>query len=163
MLTADVQVARHSDRTTSALWFCLVARRHAAKSSSPTCCHAEYISLTCLDKRSIVYEVAAARCGPTLSMEGAAAMTTHPIVHVEIPARDLEAASQFYAQVFDWRLDSSMPEYPMFQAEGGPGGAFVAVRDEASEHGLKFAPGEVLIYLGTDDIDAALIRVEAHG
>src|SRR5262249_43047448 len=112
---------------------------------------------------SIVLKGPSLGVAPTLSMEGAAAVPTNPIVHVEIPARDLEAASQFYAQVFDWWLDSSMPEYPVFQAEGGPGGAFVAVRDEASEHGLKFAPGEVLIYLGTDDIDAALVRVEAHG
>lgn len=90
-------------------------------------------------------------------------MPTHPIVHVEIPARDLEAAGQFYARVFDWQLDLSMPEYPQFQAEGGPGGAFVAVSDTPSEHGLKFTPGEVLIYLGTDDIDAVLASVESHG
>ena len=90
-------------------------------------------------------------------------MPTHPIVHVEIPARDLVAAGQFYAEVFDWQLDTSMPNYPQFQAEGGPGGGFVAVSDEASETTLRYAPGEVLIYLDADDIDAALARVEAHG
>jgi uncharacterized protein len=92
-----------------------------------------------------------------------ASVPTQPIIHVEIPARDLETASQFYAQVFDWKLDLSVPEYPQFQAAGGPCGGFVAVREEASEHGLKYTAGEVLIYLGTDDIDAALARVEAHG
>jgi predicted enzyme related to lactoylglutathione lyase len=107
--------------------------------------------------------VAAVRRDPDRSPWKEECVPTQPIVHVEIPARDLEAASQFYAQVFDWKLDMSMPDYPQFQAEGGPSGGFVAVRDEASEHGLKYRPGEVLIYLSTDDIDAALARVEEYG
>jgi predicted enzyme related to lactoylglutathione lyase len=31
-------------------------------------------------------------------------MSKHPIVHVEISARDLEAAGKFYADVFDWKV-----------------------------------------------------------
>ncbi len=87
-------------------------------------------------------------------------MSKHPIVYVEIPADDLKAASQFYAQAFGWQVDSSMEEYPMFHAEGGPGGGFVKVGEQG---GLRYKIGEPLLYLDTDDIDASLAAVEAHG
>src|SRR5262245_66001753 len=71
-------------------------------------------ALTVLNARSIVCCEAAVWRASSLSREGDTFMPTHPIVHVEIPARDLEAAGQFYARVFDWQLDLSMPEYPQF-------------------------------------------------
>jgi uncharacterized protein len=82
----------------------------------------------------------------------------HPIVHVEIPASDLKEAGKFYADVFGWQIDSStMEDYPMFAAEGGPGGGFVQLSDTA--HSV----GRPLLFIGTDDIDASLAAVEAHG
>jgi uncharacterized protein len=85
-------------------------------------------------------------------------VTDHPIVHVEIPASDLKEASKFYAEVFGWQIDtSSMEDYPMFAAEGGPGGGFVQLSDTA--HSV----GRPLLFIGTDDIDASLAAVEAHG
>ena len=89
-------------------------------------------------------------------------MPTHPIVHVEIPAGDLTAASQFYADVFDWQIDTSAPSYPQFQAEGGPGGGFVTL-GPAGETAMTYKPGELIVYLDTADIDATLATVEAHG
>jgi uncharacterized protein len=85
-------------------------------------------------------------------------VTGHPIVHVEIPASDLKEASKFSADVFGWQIDtSSMEDYPMFAAEGGPGGGFVQISDTA--HSV----GRPLLFIGTDDIDASLAAVEAHG
>lgn len=84
-------------------------------------------------------------------------MSDHPIVHVEIPAADVKAASQFYADVFGWQIDHSMEEYPMFAAEGGPGGGFTKLGDPGH------TVGRPLIYLATDDIEASLAAVEAHG
>jgi predicted enzyme related to lactoylglutathione lyase len=81
----------------------------------------------------------------------------HPIVHVEIPARDLKDGSQFYADVFGWQIDNSMEGYPMFKAEGGPAGGFVHLSDPSH------MAGRVLVYLGTDDIEASLAAIEAHG
>jgi predicted enzyme related to lactoylglutathione lyase len=66
--------------------------------------------------------------------------------------------SQFYAEVFGWQIDeTSMESYPMFAAEGGPGGRFVHV-----EH-IGHTVGRPLLFIGTDDINASLAAVEAHG
>ena len=88
-------------------------------------------------------------------------MSQHSICHVEIPTTDPAAAGKFYSELFDWKLQVDPTfNYHMFQAEPGPGGAFVQV-GEAPGGGYK--PGEVLIYVSTDDIDATLARVEALG
>jgi predicted enzyme related to lactoylglutathione lyase len=89
-------------------------------------------------------------------------MATHPIVHVEIPAADAKAAAQFYADVFDWKInvDPSF-DYHMFQAEGGPGGGFVATSTDVG--GMSYPVGGVLVYLGTDDIERDLNAVVQRG
>ena len=86
-------------------------------------------------------------------------MSNHPIVHVEIPAQDTAAASKFYAEAFGWTIqhDPSF-DYYMFQANPGPGGGFVQIGGMG-----EYKQGEVLIYIGTDDIDATLAKVEASG
>jgi uncharacterized protein len=82
-----------------------------------------------------------------------------PIVHAEIPANDPKAAGKFYHEVFGWalQLDETF-DYLQFTAEGGPGGAFVKIGD-----GPDYKAGEVIMYLGTEDVAAALAAVEAHG
>ena len=87
-------------------------------------------------------------------------MANHPIVHIEIPARDTAAASKFYADAFGWNIQHEPSfNYYMFQANPGPGGGFVDVGNEIG--GYKV--GEVLIYIGTDDIDATLAKIESLG
>jgi len=80
-----------------------------------------------------------------------------PIVHVDIAAKDPAAASKFYEDVFGWKTshDSNF-DYHMFTGEGGPGGGWVKVGDE-------YKVGDVIVYLGTDDIDGALAKVVANG
>jgi uncharacterized protein len=93
-------------------------------------------------------------------------LPAHPIVHVEIPAVNPTAASKFYADVFGWEINSQMPEYPMFQSEGGPAGGFTQVSYGTSAAPVNAIPrpaGQVLIYLQTDDIDGSLAEVESHG
>lgn len=82
---------------------------------------------------------------------------TYPIVHLDISAKDPGASSKFYAEAFGWKIikDDSF-NYYMFSSEGGPGGGFVQV-------GKDYKEGEVIPYLGTDDIDAALKKVEKAG
>jgi uncharacterized protein len=85
-------------------------------------------------------------------------VSSHPIVHIEIPASDLKEVSRFYADVFGWQIDeASMEGYPMFAAEGGPGGGFVHVDD------IGHTVGKPLLFIGADDINASLAAVEAHG
>jgi uncharacterized protein len=86
-------------------------------------------------------------------------VSDHSIVHVEIPATDPAASGKFYADLFGWKheVDPNF-DYHMFQAASGPAGAFVQVGGEGG-----YKPGEVLIYVSTDDIDATLAKVESLG
>jgi predicted enzyme related to lactoylglutathione lyase len=91
-------------------------------------------------------------------------MAAHPIVHVEFPASDPKAASKFYADLFGWKIqtDPNFADYPMFQAEGGPGGGFVKTGTEAGG-GLSYQVGEPLLYVASEDIDADLRKAESLG
>jgi predicted enzyme related to lactoylglutathione lyase len=88
-------------------------------------------------------------------------MADHPIVHFEIPATDTKATGKFYGDVFGWKIETS-PEfdYVMFQSEGGPGGGFVGI--SAPAH-VEYKLDRLLVYLGTEDIEATLATIEAHG
>jgi predicted enzyme related to lactoylglutathione lyase len=85
-------------------------------------------------------------------------MGKHPIVHVEIPAVDTKAAGTFYRDVFNWTVDTDNSfDYVMFQAEGGPGGGFTKVGQNNTE------PGDVVIYIDVDDIEASLAKIGSLG
>ena len=90
-------------------------------------------------------------------------MAAQPIVHVEIPANDPKAASAFYREVFGWEIMTppGYESYPMFRAEGGPGGGFTT----AGSHfeAVRYTVGELLIHLASMDIDADLRRIQANG
>lgn len=89
-------------------------------------------------------------------------MPGHPIVHIEIPATNSSAAGKFYGEVFGWNIQADeMYNYVQFQSEGGPGGGFVTVGSQ--EAPIEYRPDSLLVYLATDDIDATLKTVEAHG
>ena len=91
-------------------------------------------------------------------------MTSHPVVHIDIPAADPTAASQFYADVFGWEIVDAMPGYPMFRVEGGPGGGFIQIDGEPAETaGADRPAGRVVLFIQTDDIDASLSEIVAHG
>jgi predicted enzyme related to lactoylglutathione lyase len=90
-------------------------------------------------------------------------MAAHPIVHVEIPTTDLKQTSQFYADVFGWQIAPAMENYFIFSAEGGPGGGFVPLTEESAAGPVGMGIGRPLLHLRTDDIEATLAEVEAHG
>ena len=85
-------------------------------------------------------------------------MSSHPIVWVEIPSADRKESAEFYSGLFGWQIDNSMDEmkYTMFSAGEGPGGGFPEIAD-------GFEPGDVMILVGTSDIDASLSRAEQLG
>lgn len=90
-------------------------------------------------------------------------MASHPVVHIEIPADNTRAASAFYKDAFGWQIQVDPNfDYHMFSAEGGPGGGFVKVGQPGAVPG-GYKAGEVLVYLGSDDIEADLRNIEAHG
>ncbi|MCE9583759.1 MAG: VOC family protein [Planctomycetes bacterium] len=81
-----------------------------------------------------------------------------PIVHVEIPVRNMARARKFYAGVFGWAFKAFSPRYVMFTTGEGEkvGGALVKTE-------LKELPadGGVTVYVRTDSIKDALARVKA--
>ena len=90
-------------------------------------------------------------------------MSSHPVVHIEIPAANPAEAGKFYGEVFGWKIESDpMYNYYQFAAEGGPGGGFPQLAASSADN-PEYKPDSVIIYIGTDDIDAALASVEAHG
>lgn len=85
-------------------------------------------------------------------------MAAYPIVHLEISAQDPAVADKFYSELCGWKIEVDPRfDYHQFTAEGGPGGAFVKV------DGTDYKAGDIVPYLGVDDIDAVLKRVEGLG
>ncbi len=84
-------------------------------------------------------------------------MPSHPIVHIEFSTKNREATGKFYADLFGWKVEQ-IPDmnYATFAAEPGPGGGFNPVTDSNP-------PGTVLVYVGTDDIEASLSKAESLG
>lgn len=84
-------------------------------------------------------------------------MSNHPVVHIELSAKNLTEAAKFYEQLFGWKTEQ-MPamDYATFQAEGGPGGGFNPVRADNPA-------GTVLVYIDSDDVTADLAKAEKLG
>lgn len=84
-------------------------------------------------------------------------MSNHPIVHIEFSSRDRAESAKFYGDVFGWEVQD-MPEmnYATFDPGKQPGGGFNPVSDQVKA-------GDVTVYIGTDDIDASLAKIEAAG
>nr|BBH87450.1 hypothetical protein KTC_22010 [Thermosporothrix sp. COM3] len=80
------------------------------------------------------------------------------IAHIEIPAEHVRETGTFYQDVFGWKLAvNEEHNYITFQTDGGLRGGFA----DPSEPAYK--PDRLLVYLATDDIDASLATIEAHG
>jgi predicted enzyme related to lactoylglutathione lyase len=85
-------------------------------------------------------------------------MINQPLLHIEIPTLNPGSAGEFYGEVFGWKIETNQEHnYVTFQSEGGLRGGFAG----ASEPTYK--AGELLLYLPTEDIDATLTAIEAHG
>jgi hypothetical protein len=84
-------------------------------------------------------------------------MSKRNVVHVEIPAANVEAAGRFYQELFGWKIQHA-PEfdYTMWEDGSGSGGGFPQVSEDAPA-------GQVLVYIDSDDIEADLRKVEKLG
>jgi uncharacterized protein len=97
-------------------------------------------------------------CGSTRSKKGDIFLVNHPISHLEIPAANPDAVGTFYREVFGWKIETN-PEhnYVTFQSDGGLRGGFAGPAEPT------YKLDRLLVYLATDDIDAQLSTIEAHG
>lgn len=85
-------------------------------------------------------------------------MANYSIAHIEIPAVNAGAAGTFYSEVFGWKIETNPTyNYVTFENEGGLRGGFAGPSEPT------YKPDRLLVYLATDDIDATLATIEAHG
>ncbi len=88
----------------------------------------------------------------------------NPILHVEIPVRNLARAIRFYEKLFGWRFDPPIELH-------GHDMAFLPAVDGADGASLALAQGDVyvpstngaILYLRVADIDATLARAAELG
>lgn len=85
-------------------------------------------------------------------------MSKHPVVHIEIPSKDAKKNSQFYADLFGWKMTVfEQLDYVIFDSgEGSPGGGFPPVADFNKTDRL-------LVYVDTDDIERDLKKAVSLG
>jgi predicted enzyme related to lactoylglutathione lyase len=78
------------------------------------------------------------------------------IVHIEIPAPDLEKAKEFYSKLFNWKVEYSGMDYALWSPpEEGVAGGFSKSAKPSTEG--------VLLHIGVDDIEAKLAEIEVAG
>lgn len=78
-----------------------------------------------------------------------------PVVHWEIGAKDSEKMREFYAKLFDWKIESAAGDYGMVdtQSETGIGGGIFPLE--------KNVPPYVTFYVEVDDLQEYLNKA-AH-
>ena len=84
----------------------------------------------------------------------------NPFVHVELQSTDIKKARDFYARLFDWKLeDSQMPgfgTYTMINVGEGTGGGMMASQSPG-------APSQWLAYVEVPDIASATRKAKDLG
>ena len=80
----------------------------------------------------------------------------HPVIWFEVAGKDVAALTQFYGDLFGWKM------------EPGPNGYFLATTDgERASGGFGTDPsggaGHVTFYAQTDDLQASLDKAESLG
>jgi len=84
-------------------------------------------------------------------------MTKRNIVHIEIPTKDEKVSADFYQKLFSWHIErDEQMDYTMWDPHEGPGGGFSPVSENVN-------PGDILIYVNSDDIEGDLKKVVELG
>jgi len=80
-----------------------------------------------------------------------------PIMHFEIASPNLERASEFYRELFDWEVGAEqMDGYRLVRtAEGSIGGGLLRTPEGVFPY--------VTIYVGVEDLNATLVKAEELG
>ncbi len=88
-------------------------------------------------------------------------MSNRGFVHVEFSANNPAESAEFYSNLFGWEMHN-IPEfdYWTFASGEGQGGGFNKV---GSNNGFEVKPGDVVVYVSTDDIERDLAKAEQLG
>ncbi len=84
-------------------------------------------------------------------------MTERTIIHIEIPATDRQANAAFYQKVFGWTFTHSDEPMPYTMSDTPNVG--IGMPDT----GDNYKPGDVLVYISSEDVAADLDAIEAAG
>ncbi len=85
-------------------------------------------------------------------------MADQPVLHIEVPTTNPAVTGTFYRDVFGWKTNiNTEHNYATFESEKGYCGGFTGPSEPS------YKPDRLLVYLATDDIDATLSTIEAHG
>lgn len=81
---------------------------------------------------------------------------SNPVIHFEVLGKDGKKLQEFFAKLFDWKIDANNPmNYGMVEAgEGGIGGGIATGQDGQSH---------VTFYVGVDDVQKYLDKAESLG
>jgi predicted enzyme related to lactoylglutathione lyase len=83
----------------------------------------------------------------------------NPVVWWEIQVDDVDKARAFYSELFGWSFESPMgPTYAIVLVDGDMVGALSSM-----VAGTTSTSRTTRIYLGTDDMDGVLAKVEPNG
>jgi uncharacterized protein len=84
-----------------------------------------------------------------------------PVVHFEVVGKDGDKLKGYYAEMFDWEIDSNNPmNYGMIKAEEGSVGPGVGGGIGQGPEGYE---GHVTFYVEVPDVEAALQKAESLG
>jgi predicted enzyme related to lactoylglutathione lyase len=92
-------------------------------------------------------------------IQGEQTMSKRAIIHVEIPAQSRPGSAEFYHKVFGWEFQhmTDPGPYSMSETENKVGIGLPDLDDNIYE------PGNVIVYVASDDIAADLKQIEAAG
>jgi len=79
------------------------------------------------------------------------------INYVEFPARDIEKAKAFFAEVFDWKFEDFGDQYTAFADQGLDGGFFLSDKRASAQE------GGALIVFYSENLEATLAKIEKAG
>ena len=84
-------------------------------------------------------------------------MTKRNIVHIEIPTRNGKESGEFYEKLFGWHIEHvEEMDYTMWDSHEGSAGGFSQVDENVK-------PGDVIIYVNSEDIEADLKKAAELG
>jgi hypothetical protein len=91
-------------------------------------------------------------------------MSKRSIVHIEIPAQGRESLAEFYHKLCGWEFEHFSEPSPYSMGEtGSKSGSGSPVGVGLPDMGDTYKPGDVILYIGSEDVAADLKQIEAAG
>ena len=86
------------------------------------------------------------------------------VVHFEVVARDGEKLQRYYAELFDWNIDTDNPmQYGMVDAKGNKTASGETGIGGGVGQGPEGYEGHVTFYVAVPDVEKALQKAESLG